>query len=356
VSSDHPFEEALASGLPRVWVAGDEARADLVAELAPSGFPVVLGEADDPLPDSVRVVLGTPGSVAAAVSARPGLVGVAVAGAGEPCVGTPGVDLVMRRPVDGAALRLLVSHLVGPGYERRLGRRVALDVRVRLLAGLRPRSARLVELSPGGALVRCAGNVRVGGPVALWLPAGLGAAFPCLLPARALRVRSEPSGEQWVSLAFTWLSLAAQSRLRRLLRAYDDTPGWRSEPEAPAERRGDTRHAYPRRVIGHGSLRPLVLIGRDLSFGGMRVDPSPELPLGSGLQVALHVRAGTTPLVLRARVQRDDGERGLFLRFEDVSAAQRDYLDGMLALLPAVDAEGRGVVVSQLVDEDEAVA
>jgi hypothetical protein len=46
-----------------------------------------------------------------------------------------------------------------------------------------------------------------------------------------------------------------------------------------------------------------VLIGRDLSVGGMRVDRAPNLEAGQVLQLAIHVTAGETPLVERAEIR-----------------------------------------------------
>jgi hypothetical protein len=225
---------------------------------------------------------------------------------------------------------------------------------------------------------------------------------------RALRSVPDEEGGHLVSLAFTWLSLRAQKRIRALLAERDPLntpseldaldalggagglfsadagdgaeglqapaqgdvlsrftnpeieldPAMELEPEPEeeeaSERRRDARHSYGKRVIARGSERPRVLLGRDLSLGGMRVDPDPDLPLGTELQVALHARAGVTPLVLVARVVRDDGEGGLFLGFQDVTDGQREYLSGMLGLLPTLDESGQSVVVSEVLSGDHA--
>jgi hypothetical protein len=102
-------------------------------------------------------------------------------------------------------------------------------------------------------------------------------------------------------------------------------------------------------VVALGEEAARVLIGRDLSVGGMRVERAPSLAVGQQLKIALHVAAGETPLVLDAEVLRDDGERGFAVRFSDVDEASARYLAKMVGSLPVL-VEGEGVVVSQIVD------
>ena len=79
-----------------------------------------------------------------------------------------------------------------------------------------------------------------------------------------------------------------------------------------------------------------VLMGRDLSRGGMRVNPNPLLAVGMKLRLAVHAETRETPLILNAVVDRDDGERGLVLRFGDLSAELSRYLDYVIHALPLV--------------------
>jgi hypothetical protein len=86
----------------------------------------------------------------------------------------------------------------------------------------------------------------------------------------------------------------------------------------------------------------------------MRIDPTPGLGVGDVLRVALHVRPDGQPLVVSARVRRDDGAAGLALRFVSLSSAAHLYLEGMVRALPAIvdsnDSDaGAGMVVSEVV-------
>ena len=75
---------------------------------------------------------------------------------------------------------------------------------------------------------------------------------------------------------------------------------------APPERRDVDRREYSRRVIALGEEATRILIGRDLSEGGIRVEPVPGLSVGSEVRLALHIQENGDPMVVDARVERDD--------------------------------------------------
>jgi hypothetical protein len=110
-----------------------------------------------------------------------------------------------------------------------------------------------------------------------------------------------------------------------------------AEAGAGGERRESERRGYARRVIALGDDAPRVLICRDLSLGGLRVESGVPLAPGQRLRLALHVRAGEVPLVVEAEVVRA-GAEGSGLRFEGLSETSRDYLAKMLDALPALPA------------------
>ena len=59
------------------------------------------------------------------------------------------------------------------------------------------------------------------------------------------------------------------------------------ESETGNDRRAESRRIFTRRVVALREDTTRVLIGRDLSPGGMRTDPDPNLELGDELSVAL---------------------------------------------------------------------
>ena len=97
------------------------------------------------------------------------------------------------------------------------------------------------------------------------------------------------------------------------------------------ERRRDPRIPYDRRVVALGEEAARVLVGRDLSQGGMRIAASDAVDLGDTLRVALHCGTEMEPLVLLATADRDDGEEGTVLGFHDLTDGQKDHLEKIIA-------------------------
>jgi hypothetical protein len=124
-------------------------------------------------------------------------------------------------------------------------------------------------------------------------------------------------------------------------RRVPQAPGAAPKPAAGAvrDRRRHPRRRYARRVIAavpDGSLHR-VLIGRDLSPGGMRIDRQPDLRIGAELRIALYDAAREAPVVVSARVERDDGVHGMALRFDPVEPALVARVEELVATLPPVE-------------------
>ena len=101
--------------------------------------------------------------------------------------------------------------------------------------------------------------------------------------------------------------------------------------EDESERRSETRIPYERRVVALGEEAARVLVGRDLSQGGMRIAANDAVDLGDVLRVALHCGTEIEPVVVTAKADRDDGDRGTVLTFQDVSDNQRSHLEKIIA-------------------------
>jgi hypothetical protein len=102
------------------------------------------------------------------------------------------------------------------------------------------------------------------------------------------------------------------------------------EPNASGDRRDTTRVPYGRRVVALGEEAARVLVGRDLSPGGMRIDATSSIALGDLLRVALHSGNRSEPVIVLAHALRDDGEDGLVLVFTDLSPRQKEQLDQII--------------------------
>ncbi|MEN8159132.1 MAG: PilZ domain-containing protein [Myxococcota bacterium] len=219
--------------------------------------------------------------------------------------------------------------------ERRLALRVPVRVPVRAAVGLRAFEAELVDLSVTGCRIRCAQPVTAHGSIWVLLPAGLGGRVPMPVRgevARAESVRGEPTGVCDVALRFRSLSPRAYERVCAVVREALEP-----QPEPEPERRRAPRRWFGRRVIARGAGRPRVLLGRDLSAGGMRVENAQGLAAGDVLQLALHSHAGEVPLVVTARVLRMDEAGDAALGFLNLTAAQLDALAKTMAELGRSD-------------------
>jgi hypothetical protein len=201
---------------------------------------------------------------------------------------------------------------------------------------------------------------------------------PLSLRGHVMRVTRTDEGEDVIAVLFEMLGEAARRRLESIVSAHSHGPAildktvsdaTESAPDVPeadepvppardepaSERRTQERHSITRRIIALGDEAARVLIGRDLSIGGMRIDPTPGFAMGDRLKVAVHVRADGQPLVVSAEIVRDDGPNGMALRFVDLSPAARTCLDEMVGALPSIlesdsSNEGSGVVVSEVVE------
>jgi len=276
-----------------------------------------------------------------------------------------GVDFVVRRPVHPAALRLLLLRALYRGPERRGEGRVAVGAPARLRVGLRRETVLLADLSPSSSRLLGSRRLAPGRRVRLCLDGRL-TGGPVLRVAGEV-IRSQPArGEPGRDGSWeTVLSLRPSSprsarRLAAIVERHAGGPA--TLPEAAAstgpqgERRRRPRRPFARRVIALGEQASRVLIGRDLSLGGMRVEPVPGLRVGRDLRLALHDGSRAFPLVVSARVVRDDGERGHVLRFTRLDEAGRRYLEGLLESLPTLadprgeGQEGEELVVSEMLE------
>jgi hypothetical protein len=124
---------------------------------------------------------------------------------------------------------------------------------------------------------------------------------------------------------------------------------------AHSERRAGPRKEFAKRVVALDDQASKVLLCRDISLGGMRVEPNDSLIPGDVLLIGIHVRARTEPLVVTARVERDDGKQGLVLAFRNLDAPTEAYLRKMIDFLPIFAARneeepGSGLIVSEILE------
>jgi hypothetical protein len=336
---------------------------------------------------------------------RAGVVRVAV-GEGDAATATTamlrrGFHCVVRRPVHPEALRLLFTQILFRGRDQRRASRFSYGAEVRWRAGLRTGRSHLAEISSEGCRLLLREPLRIGSRITLRVPIERGGESHVKLPGRVVRrdlPRRELGGSPAsVAISFERLSRRTRANLDLVLascatgpatnrgdlvhpltvgpapshtplpmrlaaRGLESTQPAAQASGAPAgpgyERRLAPRVALDREVVAidPGESRVThTLVGRDLSMGGMSVEPHPLLKPGEKLHVALYGPDLGEPLVVLTRVVRTDGTRGFGLRFESLPAESSKRLASLVAALPSVESlsedrtRAQGVVLGEIV-------
>ncbi len=372
----------------RIWVAHDGELDDVCRLLDDLGAawrdvigPIEIGSAGEP----PRAVISTPRRLLETrFDGESGPLRVAIVDRATRTVVAmlrrSGVERIVTRPVHPAALRALMLHLIYCGPEKRRRQRVSVGAAVRFRTGLWPRHAVLAELSTRGCRLLTPHSARRDAIVQLTLPSRVTGNGTLSLRGRVVRTgpaSGEEAGTQALVVIFSDLDRGVTARLQKLVDSHASGPASlpgtggrrRRRADAPtpiplaappadspesstgaepseadateaahdgSDRRTGGRSEYEQSVIALSVEAARVLIGRDVSLGGMRVEPHDDLELDDELQLALHVGRRAEPLVVRARVDRDDGERGLILTFEQLSDGARDFIAKMVDDLPTI--------------------
>ncbi len=117
----------------------------------------------------------------------------------------------------------------------------------------------------------------------------------------------------------------------------------RDEPARPstgAERRRHRRAAYRQRVTALGLIENAaaeVVVGRDLSVSGMRIDRHPNLLVGCRTTLAIHTGGREEPILVQGAVVHD-GVDGLGIEFDGLTDDQRRRLERLVSQLPPLEA------------------
>jgi hypothetical protein len=299
-----------------------------------------------------------------------------------------GFDYVVRRPVHPDALRLLLMRVLYCGTERRSEPRVPVGCAVTTRWKVRWRPATLLEISIGGC--RFLGQKRLEKGTMVWIRIPGSVAGGRTLKLRGSVQRSETApgeaskGAAIVALSFGRFGQVTRRRLEALIAASATGPpalpqavGRTSQP-APEPtsaanvddaKRGtqrpprlQPRASYEHEVVvldGDAEQVRQVLFARDLSVGGVRVDPHPDLQLGDRFRLALYDASFSESVVVDAEVLRDDGERGIALRFVKTSAETVGKIGRILEQGGAIEecdvpGEARQVTIAEVVQHDRA--
>jgi hypothetical protein len=130
------------------------------------------------------------------------------------------------------------------------------------------------------------------------------------------------------------------------------------EPEASQDdRRTATRHPYSAKIPAFGTRALRVLVGRDLSVGGMQIESNPDLEVGDRLHLAIYGDASEEPFLVWGTILRSDGKGGTAVVFDPVHPKIAKQLEALVASLPAVEslhddeATAMGTVLTEIINE-----
>ncbi len=364
------------AGIPSVGMIDDGELDDLLGVLHGLGLEVARqrgGAADSALPRCRDLLIAT---ARRALQAAPAgrdpraapPVRIAVVESDSPTLRAQlrarGFDFLVRRPVHPTALRLLFLRALYRGPERRREERLPVGLSVRYQEGSRRRSAILADLSTGGCRLLSRHGAPPGAALRVELPTPDSDEPPLVLCGRTLRERPglEGAGAGEIAIGVGWdpLPPADRARLDALLahRTPSLAAGGDTSGDQASNRRRHPRHRFPRKVVALMEEASGVLMGRDLSMGGIRVEPQAGLAPGDRLRLAIYTTAREEPFLVEATVMRDDGELGLALAFDALAPDVATRLEALVAALPDIEslggseAEALGTVVARIVPDD----
>jgi hypothetical protein len=328
-----------------------------------------------------------------------------------------GAQLLVRLPTDDEIWRLLVARALYRGHERRQDPRINIGSSVTVSESSSTGSCEspqtlLIDLSNRGCRLHSTATLRVDQPLSFTIPAtdedwdGDGKSLK--VQGRVRRIVQE-SGSDGQMVAMTFddnLPQGVRTGLTRLINRWTSGPRSMAGPprqNAPAippcqlrslpdlmlddetdppvrgrseieieigpneqsqgtgseahERRGGARGQFESTIVAQSDTGPMVLLGRDLSPGGMRVEAVSELRLADQFRLALHGPGPIEPLVVRAEVVRDDGRDGFALAFRDIDDETSRKIEKLVACLPDVESlergesGGMGAILSELIPD-----
>jgi len=260
-----------------------------------------------------------------------------------------GFDYLVRRPVHSGTLRSLVRGILYQGNEQRLKRRVAVGYTISFRVNKRGPAvdALLMDLSPGGCRMLTRHSVQPKSELELRFPAELTGTKAFSYRGTATRtspgsIEGGEADESCIGVRFLSFHEASRKPILALLNTLTSGPAVLPEALAAAKNAPVIRSRFPRGVYDKevpifGSDN-YVLIGRDLSQGGLRVDPHPALKIGATLGLVLGGATDAEPVRVDARVIRDDGKNGVALHFDWIEPGSEKRLRFLIEQLPAIEA------------------
>jgi hypothetical protein len=106
------------------------------------------------------------------------------------------------------------------------------------------------------------------------------------------------------------------------------------------ERRANARRRYHQRVMGVRRGIAEVMMARDLSREGLRIEPNRRMQLGDAYALAIFGAKSAAPVLASARVAREDDFSGTFLRFADLTPDATRRIEELIDTLVPLNVDG----------------
>ncbi len=367
-----------------VLVGGDDL--DEIAELlADLEVETVRCGPDDPqlaaLRDARLLVVSATLAISGAIPVDDGVIGIAICEDVSETIRSlmrkKGFQYLVRRPVHPGALRLLLRYALYQKSDRRSRIRHPIGYEVSWRVGWQRDRGVLLEISTDGCTLLANSSPPLDSRITIRIPREVAGGETLKLRGTVIRCTADEAQNERerkvVAVAFEGVAAQTRERLVDLCQRWSEGPpklpnngslgsetgpreeaartagsssaGGSADVESSctsAERRHTHRGVFHREIVEVDVEGRAVqgLLARDLSPGGIRVDPQFGLDLGDKLQLALFDTSQQEPMIVTAVVARDDGEAGLGLHFVDLSAETQSRIDAMVAALPAVESLG----------------
>ncbi len=291
------------------------------------------------------------------------------------------VRFVIVRPVHAVALEQILSQALYSGRENRRSIRRAVGETVRFRSGWRAERGILADLSEAGCRLLTPHGLAPGKGVTVYVPLRAGSRKALSVRGTVVRasltdgLREERNS---IHIQFDELSNKLAIPLSEIVERLKEGPAVlptcndgsaaegrpttaesaRRGPSAVpvansgeaversdepplgttgggSELRSDPRLVYSARIIALGEAGARVLTAEDISSGGLRAGPHPDAAIGDELQVAIPMPGDKEPLVVKARVVRN--QDGLTLAFHELPPESYERLHRQLEKLPEVE-------------------
>jgi hypothetical protein len=324
-----------------------------------------------------------------------------------------GYQVAISRPIHPRAMAMLFRQAIFPDHEQRANSREILGCSVQWwVPWKRKQEGVVLDISPGGCSLLTHAPIDCSTRIKIRVPEGVANGPSFTLSGEVVRTSREHEAMTF-GVVFRELNVKAERRLQEVSmlpgpcilasEAFLPTPfdpevgeyshaaveseHGREAPsdvstKAPITTEIESEHGVPevvaeepqveRRQRRRAQLRQEVvalkeetsaikhlLVSRDLTVDGMRVEAHPSLALDEEMQLVLYEDTESSPLILTARVARDDGREGWWLRFVNLDEQERERIVRALERFPPVarldnsDSEPERVVLGQLLKNSD---